>query len=82
MTTTETKDFTQSFDARDWAAAFVARVKENPGIASDEATMLGWFANALMRGYDEHAVRAAGGGVIVHNGDHLAELIADRRAQP
>lgn len=40
----------QSFDARDWAAAFC---KQFP--AMDEATMTAWFANALMRGYDQKA---------------------------
>ena len=43
-----------SFDARDWAEAFC---KLNPGV--DEGLMIAWFANALMRGYDEHAARAA-----------------------
>ena len=43
-----------SFDARDWAVAFL-RAYPNTGL--DEETMLGWFANALMRGYDEHAKR-------------------------
>lgn len=51
---------TQSFDARVWARAFVERVKEDPSIATDEATMVGWFANALMRGYDEGRGRAEG----------------------
>jgi hypothetical protein len=37
-----------SFDARDWAKAFC---KRNPG--SDEEHMVAWFANALMRGYDQ-----------------------------
>jgi len=37
-----------SFDARDWAKAFCKRW---PGV--DEATMITWFASALMRGYDE-----------------------------
>jgi hypothetical protein len=37
-----------SFDARDWAEAFC---KLNPGM--DEGLMISWFANALMRGYDE-----------------------------
>lgn len=46
------KEFTQSFDAKDWAVAFVAHVKAKPSIAIDEDTMLGWFANAIMRGYD------------------------------
>jgi len=47
--------FAQSFDAAVWAKAFVAHVKANPEIATDEGTMIGWFANAIMRGYDEYA---------------------------
>lgn len=43
----------RSFDARDWAKAFVAYVQQIPGIARDEKTMVTWFASALMRGYDE-----------------------------
>ena len=39
-----------SFDARDWAQAFCERF---PG--HDEGLMISWFANALMRGYDERA---------------------------
>jgi len=42
-----------SFDARDWARMFVGLVQHNPAIATDEETMTTWFANALMRGYDE-----------------------------
>jgi hypothetical protein len=41
-----------SFDAMDWAKAFCKRYPQ-----MDEGLMLGWFANALMRGFDEHAVR-------------------------
>ncbi len=37
-----------SFNAKDWAMAFC---KLNPSI--DEGLMIAWFANALMRGYDE-----------------------------
>ena len=37
-----------SFDARDWAKAFCKRFPD-----MDEQVMVGWFANALMRGYDE-----------------------------
>lgn len=44
------------FDARVWASEFVRIVKENPNIALDEGTMIGWFANAIMAGYD-HANR-------------------------
>jgi hypothetical protein len=42
-----------SFDARDWAQAFC---KLHPTI--DEGDMIGWFANALMRGFDEGTFRA------------------------
>jgi len=45
-----------SFDARDWAAAFL---KINPHCGIDDGTMIAWFANALMRGFDEHARRQA-----------------------
>ena len=41
-----------SFDARDWAQAFC---KQYPQMAED--VMLTWFANALMRGYDEAGIR-------------------------
>lgn len=51
-------NFHESFDARDWAAAFVATLKENPSIVEEDC-MLGWFANALMRGYDEANKRSA-----------------------
>ena len=44
----------KSFDARVWAAEFVKHVAANPGIATDEETMTTWFANALMRGYEEY----------------------------
>jgi hypothetical protein len=46
-----------SFDARDWAEAFHARFPE-----VDEELMVGWFASALMRGFDEHASRYPEGG--------------------
>jgi len=46
-----------SFDARDWAVAFC---KLNPAI--DENLMITWFANALMRGYDEATSRLANAG--------------------
>jgi hypothetical protein len=41
-----------SFDARDWADAFC---KQHPAV--DHGTALAWFAGALMRGFDEAAVR-------------------------
>lgn len=41
---------TSEFDASVWAAEF-KRINS----ASDESVMLGWFANAIMAGYDHHA---------------------------
>jgi len=53
--------FTQSFDARDWAKAFCERFPQ-----MDEGTMIGWFANALMRGFDQsrRLLGRLGGGVM------------------
>lgn len=51
------KDFTQSFDGGDWAAAFLERVKTIPGFAEDLDNLRGWFCNAIMRGYDERVAQ-------------------------
>lgn len=40
-----------SFDAKDWAEAFMRHWGHRLGEV-DEALMTTWFANALMRGYD------------------------------
>jgi len=40
-------------DAQVWAREFVKIVRENPSIPTDEGTMIGWFANAIMAGYDD-----------------------------
>jgi hypothetical protein len=40
-------------DAQVWAREFVKIARENPKIPVDEGTMIGWFANAIMSGYDE-----------------------------
>ena len=51
-----------SFDAQDWAKAFCSIAnglgyKDAQGEPIDEGWMIGWFANALMRGFDERAAR-------------------------
>jgi hypothetical protein len=46
-------DLYKSFDARVWANEFVKHCLSNPLIASDRECMTTWFANALMRGYDQ-----------------------------
>lgn len=50
--TPETHDFTQTANAQAWAAAFMARFKDRRD-QIDEADMLAWFANAIMRGHDD-----------------------------
>lgn len=47
-----------SFDARDWAKEF-CRIAIAKGFdpIEDEDWMVTWFANALMRGYDERCSR-------------------------
>lgn len=51
-----------SFDARDWAEAFCKiangfEFKSADGKPIDPDWMVTWFANALMRGYDEQTAR-------------------------
>ena len=46
-------NFTQTMNAAVWTEEFISRVKENPDLATDEGAMLGWFANAIMAGFDE-----------------------------
>jgi len=41
-----------SFDARDWAKEF-CKIAKTHGHELDEDWMVSWFANALMRGYDQ-----------------------------
>jgi hypothetical protein len=45
-----------SFDAKDWAEHFC---KLNPEMKDREDLMITWFANALMRGYDEGLARVS-----------------------
>lgn len=40
------------FDAAVWVDGWTATIAEHPSIPTDEGTMLGWFANAIMAGYD------------------------------
>ena len=49
MTETE---LLQSFDAKDWAREF-CRIAKGLGHDIDEGWMITWFANAIMKGWDE-----------------------------
>ena len=46
-------NLTQTFDARVWAREWMQYIRRRPSIATNEECMLGWFANAIMAGYDE-----------------------------
>jgi hypothetical protein len=54
----EDVSWSHSMDARVWADKFAETLVNNPAIATDRDTMLGWFANAIMAGYDEAQRRA------------------------
>lgn len=43
-------DLYGQFDARVWAQEFL---KINPDCGVDEGSLIGWFANAIMTGYDK-----------------------------
>ena len=45
-------------DAAVWADEWLKTIDKHPNIPTDKGTMIGWFANAIMAGYD--AGRAAG----------------------
>lgn len=47
-----------SFDAQDWAKCFMEKIVAK-NVEIDESLMIGWFANALMRGFDEAQSRTA-----------------------
>lgn len=39
-------------DARMWAKAWLETISKHPSVPTDEGTMIGWFSNAIMSGYD------------------------------
>lgn len=50
---TSTNNLVGEFDAQIWAKTWLEVISENPNIPTDEGTMIGWFSNALMTGYDQ-----------------------------
>lgn len=47
-----------SFDAKDWVEEFNLMLVRNGNQPYDPETLVGWFANAIMRGFDEGYKRA------------------------
>ena len=41
-----------TMDAKKWAEEFMERFPEHGAVHPDLGTMIGWFANAIMAGYD------------------------------
>jgi hypothetical protein len=62
-------------DAQRWAREFVKVAELRPDIPCDEGTMIGWFANAIMAGYDDGARDERSRG-IVHTIRELVFLAA------
>jgi len=46
-----------TIDARVWAEKWMKAIKDHPEIANDQAAMVGWFANAILAGYDTATMR-------------------------
>ena len=46
-------NFTHSTDAQVWAKEFMKIWQNEPIDLLDEELMIGWFANAIMAGYDD-----------------------------
>lgn len=40
------------FDAKVWVKEWMETITKYPNVPFDEGAMLGWFANAIMSGYD------------------------------
>ena len=46
-----------TMDAQVWAEKFANAVVAEPSLTADRGTMIGWFANAIMAGYDTAMLR-------------------------
>ena len=42
-----------TMDALVWTEEWMKTIKEHPEIPTDDGTMIAWFANAIMAGYDK-----------------------------
>lgn len=52
-------EWPHTMDAQAWVTAWMLQLKETPEIYKDEGAMIGWFANAIMAGYDTAQMRAS-----------------------
>lgn len=49
---TEKQEWPHTADAAVWAVEWLKIIAEHPTTPLDEGAMIGWFANAIMAGYD------------------------------
>ena len=50
-------EWPHTMDAQAWATAWMLQLKETPEMYKDEGSMIGWFANAIMAGYDRARIK-------------------------
>lgn len=50
-------NLSKKIDAQEWACNFLATIRANPHLVTDESFLIGWFANAIMTGFDEGTKR-------------------------
>lgn len=48
----ERGEWPHTMDAQVWTQKWMETIQEHPEIPNDEGAMIGWFANAIMAGYD------------------------------
>ena len=63
-----------TFDARTWAKGFNQTLVKRGYQPHDEGWLISWFANAIMKGYDEHAQRKPEASMIEVRRDDLIEV--------
>jgi len=49
----------ETMDAQTWADEWLKAIAQTPTIPTDRGTMIGWFANCSMAGYDEAMRRSS-----------------------
>lgn len=51
-------EWPHTMDAQVWARKWLEITADKPEVATDEGAMIGWFANAIMAGYDSAMLRS------------------------
>jgi len=53
------QEFPHTVDAKVWAEKWAEALERNPAMAADRGTVLAWFANSIMAGFDTANLRTA-----------------------